>query len=134
MGAIHEGRAGERGALLAQRIPVVVGDAGVDPLAPHGARAGEQRAGGGESHPSSVGRPSPGTFPRVTRHSPSGRRTSRRPEIVSGRETSQNRRNRSMKTTTRVLVGGIPAGPLAASLTAVAATSQTKSAPRATFG
>src|SRR3954463_3285634 len=39
-----------------------------------------------------------------------------------------------MKTTTRMLVGGIAAGTLAASLTAVAATSQTKSAPRATFG
>src|SRR3954453_12895960 len=41
---------------------------------------------------------------------------------------------RSMKTTTRVLVGGMAAGALAASLTAVAATSQTRSAPRASFG
>src|SRR3954470_11057692 len=41
---------------------------------------------------------------------------------------------RSMKTTTRMLVGGIAAGTLAASLTAVAATSQTKPAARASFG
>src|SRR4051794_21897572 len=39
-----------------------------------------------------------------------------------------------MKTTTRMLVGGIAAGTIAASLTAVAATSQIKSGPRATFG
>src|SRR3954453_9444977 len=39
-----------------------------------------------------------------------------------------------MKTTTRMLVGGIAAGTLAASLTAVAATSQTKPAARASFG
>src|SRR3954466_15040541 len=42
--------------------------------------------------------------------------------------------DRSMRTTTRMLVGGIAAGTLAASLTAVAATSQIKSAPRASFG
>src|SRR3954453_4460350 len=41
-----------------------------------------------------------------------------------------------MKTTTRMLVGGIAAGTIAASLTAVAvaATSQIKSAPGASFG
>jgi hypothetical protein len=39
-----------------------------------------------------------------------------------------------MKTTTRLLVGGIAAGTLAATLTAVAATTQTTSAARATFG
>src|SRR3954471_11643712 len=39
-----------------------------------------------------------------------------------------------MKTSTRLLVGGIAAGTLAATLTAVAATTQTTSAPRATFG
>src|SRR3954468_3299532 len=39
-----------------------------------------------------------------------------------------------MKTTTRILGGGIAAARLAPSLTAVAATSQTKPAARATFG
>src|SRR3954465_8109914 len=42
--------------------------------------------------------------------------------------------DRSMRTTTRMLVGGIAAGTLAATLTAVAATSPTTSGPRATFG
>jgi len=39
-----------------------------------------------------------------------------------------------MRTSTRVLVGGIAAGALVATYTAVAATSQTTSAPRASFG
>src|SRR3954454_9230605 len=42
--------------------------------------------------------------------------------------------DRSMRTSTRMLVGGIAAGTLAATLTAVATTSPTKSGPRATFG
>src|SRR3954454_22934963 len=42
--------------------------------------------------------------------------------------------DRSMKTSTRLLVGGIAAGTLAASLSAVASTSQIKAGPRATFG
>ncbi|HET6816769.1 MAG TPA: hypothetical protein VFH66_06035 [Mycobacteriales bacterium] len=39
-----------------------------------------------------------------------------------------------MKTSTRLIVGGIAAGTLAATLTAVASTSPIKSGPRATFG
>src|SRR3954463_7873882 len=42
--------------------------------------------------------------------------------------------DRSMRTSTRMLVGGIAAGTLAATLTAGAATSPTTSGPRATFG